>query len=224
MLCICQSCHIYVHTWIYSNILHRIHMGVVCVGPSYILSIFYLNILVITYISTVNTYMVNKLLHYIRCTCMYTVTRKKLSEKHLTVCKRQEKKVSRGTVYDIENEVKAVNIASAWLYISNVIYYVYKLLYLFLVHVVFWTWYKYQDICLCRWATWCNYQNSTNTGSSVRFTPFWEFHSIVCSFVCRAKFLRILPNIHLYELNNRNATSKWAVAKFFLDVAQIFKF
>ena len=81
--------------------------------------------------------MVNKLLHYIHCTCMYTVTRKKFSEKHLTACKRQEKKVSRGTVYDIENEVKAVNIASAWLYISNVIYYVYKLLYLFLVHVVF---------------------------------------------------------------------------------------
>ena len=80
--------------------------------------------------------MVNKLLHYIHCTCMYMVTRKKLSEKHLTVYKRQEKKVSRGTVYDIENEVKAVNTASAWLYISNVIYYVYKLLYLFLVHVI----------------------------------------------------------------------------------------
>ena len=168
--------------------------------------------------------MSNKLLHYIHCTCMYTVTRKKFSEKHLTACKRQEKKVSRGTVYDIENEVKAVNIASAWLYISNVIYYIYKVLYLFLVYVVVWICYKYRDICLCVWATCCNHQNGTNTCINVWFTPFREFHLVVCRFVCRAKFLRILPNIHLYELNNRNTTSKWAVAKFFLDVAQIFKF
>ena len=51
---------------------------VVCVGPSYILCIFYLDILVTIYISKGNTYMGNKLPHYIHCTCIYIVTREKV--------------------------------------------------------------------------------------------------------------------------------------------------
>ena len=62
-----------------------------------------------TYISTLSTYMGHKLLHYIHCTCIYIVTRKKLSEKHLAVCKRQEKKVSQSTISNKQNTMTRVD-------------------------------------------------------------------------------------------------------------------